>query len=80
MVVQAEAVPRGPDFPDSDGDPLPKRASHQKKLFSGTFVFEQWLKPFPRVYVGGNQFLYYNPINQKDNLAPWPNWHNCVRR
>jgi Uma2 family endonuclease len=70
MVTEAQPVRRGPDFPDGDGDAMPERSSHQKQLADLKFAITNWLAPLPRVYVGGNHFLYYNPAKQEDNVAP----------
>lgn len=70
MTTEAIAVRRGPDFPDSDGDPMPETTSHQIQVIASRLNFMQILKAVLRVFVGGNHFLYYNPRNQHDNVAP----------
>jgi len=70
MSSQALATQRGPDFPDSDGDAMPEILSHQMQVTSFRLNCIERLKDEEEVYIGGNNFLYYNRHDQRDNVAP----------
>jgi len=71
MAIRADLLlQRGPNFPDGDGDPMPERSSHHIQITDLEFAINRLLTPRKRFYVGSNNFLYYNPENQQDNVAP----------
>ena len=57
-------------FPISDGDAMPETESHRRQLADLLFSLDLLLTDHPRVHVGGNHFVYYNPNNPRDNVSP----------
>ena len=71
MAMRADLLPqRGPNFPNGDGDPMPERSSHHTQITDLEFAITRLLTPRQRFYIGSNNFLYYNPYRQQDNVAP----------
>src|SRR5579885_1091385 len=57
-------------FPLGDGDSMPEITSHKLQADDLIFSINLLLEPLPRVQVWGNHFVYYNPENPNDNVAP----------
>jgi len=59
-------------FPTSDGKPMAENFINQIQMIGLQFAVRQLLEAQGRMNaaIGGNQFLYYNPDNKRDNLSP----------
>ena len=57
-------------FPDSDGEPVAENRGNLNQMVYLIYNAEHHLAPRERFAVGGNQFVYYNPVNGRDHLAP----------
>jgi len=59
-------------FPTSDGKPMAENFINQIQMIGLQFALRQLLETQGRMRaaIGGNQFLYYNPDNRRDNLSP----------
>ena len=59
-------------FPLSDGKPMAENFTNQIQMIGLQLAVRQLLEAQGRTNaaIGGNQFLYYNPDNKRDNLSP----------
>ena len=59
-------------FPTSDGKPMAENFINQIQMIGLQYALRQLLERQgqTRAAIGGNQFLYYNPYNKRDNLSP----------
>ena len=59
-------------FPTGDGKPMAENFVNQIQMIGLQDASRQLLESQgrPRAVIGGNQFLYYNPYNRRDNLSP----------
>jgi len=59
-------------FPTGDGKPMAENFVNQVQMVGLQDALRQLLEQQGRTAaaIGGNQFLYYNPYNRRDNLAP----------
>ncbi len=59
-------------FPTSDGKPMAENFINQIQMIGLQYALRQLLETQgrTRAAIGGNQFLYYNPANKRDNLSP----------
>ncbi len=59
-------------FPTGDGKPMAENFVNQIQMIGLQDASRQLLESQgrPRAAIGGNQFLYYNPHNRRDNLSP----------
>jgi len=59
-------------FPTSDGKPMAENFINQIQMIGLQYALRQSLESQGRLRaaIGGNQFLYYNPANRRDNLSP----------
>jgi len=59
-------------FPTSDGKPMAENFINQIQMIGLQYALRQLLESQGRLRaaIGGNQFLYYNPYNKRDNLSP----------
>lgn len=59
-------------FPTGDGKPMAENFVNQVQMIGLQYALRQLLEQQGRTAaaIGGNQFLYYNPYNRRDNLSP----------
>ncbi len=59
-------------FPTSDGKPMAENFVNLVQMIGLQYALRQLLETQgrTRAAIGGNQFLYYNPANKRDNLSP----------
>ncbi len=72
MTTQTKPVVDLSSFPTDDGKPLAETYRNGTQMLDLLFVFYRLMEAQGRTRftVGGNQFLYYNPLNRRENLAP----------
>jgi len=73
----SDASPEAPaldlsSFPMSDGKPVAETYANYLQMTSLQLALRRLLESQgrPPAVIGGNQFLYYNPRNRRDNLSP----------
>jgi len=58
-------------FPTDDGKPMAETFVNQVQMVGLQYAVRRLLEAQGRdAAIGGNQFLYYNPYNRRDNLSP----------
>ena len=57
-------------YPDSDGKPMGETQIHQEAIIELIVGLKDWFAADPRVYVGGDMFLYYVPGDPKSTVCP----------
>lgn len=59
-------------FPESDGEPMAETFENQVQMIDLMAAFRRFFREqgISRVAVGGNQFLYYNPLNGHQHCSP----------
>jgi Uma2 family endonuclease/flagellar motor switch/type III secretory pathway protein FliN len=60
-------------FPDSDGAPMAETSANAIQMVDLQFALQSLFAQQGRAHtttVGGNQFVYYNPANGRDNISP----------
>jgi Uma2 family endonuclease len=56
-------------FPTADGEPLAETEKHRKQMVYTISNLEDLVVDQPRVYVGGNLLMYYNPQSGWDHVS-----------
>ncbi len=59
-------------FPESDGEPMAETTADMIQMVDLIYALRTLLNKQQRgpVTVSGNQFVYYNPLNGRDNISP----------
>ena len=73
MVARATHEINFSTFPDSDGAPMAETSANAIQMVDLQFALQSLFAQQGRAHtttVGGNQFVYYNPANGRDNISP----------
>ncbi len=73
MVARATPEIDFSTFPDSDGAPMAETSANAIQMVDLQFTLQSLFALQGRAHtttVGGNQFVYYNPANGRDNISP----------
>ena len=73
MVARATPEIDFSTFPDSDGAPMAETSANAIQMVDLQFALQSLFALQGRAHtttVGGNQFVYYNPANGRDNISP----------
>jgi len=73
MVARATPEIDFSTFPDSDGAPMAETSANAIQMVDLQFALQSLFAQQGRAHtttVGGNQFVYYNPANGRDNISP----------
>ncbi len=73
MVARATSEIDFSTFPDSDGAPMAETSANAIQMVDLQFALQSLFALQGRAHtttVGGNQFVYYNPANGRDNISP----------
>ncbi len=59
-------------FPESDGEPMAETTANMIQIADLIYALRTLLIARQRMpaTVSGNQFVYYNPLNGRDNISP----------
>src|SRR5579862_1768604 len=57
-------------FPSDDGEPMAETETHRKQMDYTISNLDDLTVNHPRVYVGGNMLMYYNPQSGWDHVSP----------
>jgi Uma2 family endonuclease len=70
MDVMSQLETRPIDYPESDGKPMAESEEHADELRAAVETLRDWFAQDPKVYVAGNNFIYFVEGDTKQAVSP----------